>query len=347
MLWAALGLHAAAPAFSQAPAAGMTAAEQETLLVEALWNRFRGLPPALRPRVALVLGGGGARGLAHIGVLKVLEREKVPVDLVVGTSVGALVGALYSAGVPVEDIEQMAHEVGWDELTDLSTSRLVKLLISDQLLTTQKMEQYIQRRIGDKKFADLPKSFACVAADLKTGEQIVLREGSVALAARASATMPGVFRPVPYRHRLLVDGGVVDNVPTDVAKLLGAEVILCVNVPADFAKHNVSNVLMTLTQSLYIQGEVISQERLGLADVVISPQVGDVSAIELWKSRQCVEAGAAAARETLPSLKRALVKRFFEKWAAAGAPTPQEPPAPEPADAARPRPLERGKGRGR
>src|SRR5262245_47085817 len=175
--------------------------EQETLLVDALWTRFRDLPAGRRPKVALVLGGGGARGLAHIGILKIFEREKVPVDLIVGTSVGALVGALYAAGLPVKDIERMGEEIGWNKLTDLSAARLVRLLVTEQLLSTQKMQQYIQHYIGEKNFADLKIPFVCVAADLRTGEQIVMREGSVALAARASATMPGVFRPVPYRHR--------------------------------------------------------------------------------------------------------------------------------------------------
>ncbi|MBI4397425.1 MAG: patatin-like phospholipase family protein [Elusimicrobia bacterium] len=290
--------------------------EQEVLLTEALWSRLRELPPQKRPRVGLVLGGGGARGLAHIGVLKVLEQEKVPIDLVVGTSVGALVGALYTAGLPTSDIERIGQEIGWDSLTDLSTARLVKLLVTESLLSTERMEEYVGRYIGDKQFADLKTSFACVAADLKTGEQIIIREGSVALAARASATMPGMFQPVHYRHRLLVDGGVVNNVPVDVAKVLGVDIILCVNLPANFSKYNVSNVFMTLTQALYIQGQMISQERLSQADVVITPKVGDVTALELWKSQECIEAGIVAARESIPQIRKTLVKKFFERWVA-------------------------------
>lgn len=306
----ALALFASVPcAAAEAPA--------DEILVQSFWAKFRALPPKERPKVALVLGGGGARGLAHIGVLKVLKRENVPVDLVVGTSVGALAGALYAAGLPIEQIEHMGREVGWDELTDVSAARLLKLVVSEQLLRTEKMERYIERYIGDKKFAELPVAFACVAADLKTGERIVLREGDVGLAVRASATMPGFFSPVPYRHRLLVDGGLVDNVPVDVAKLLGADVVIAVGVPANFSKRNTSNVLMTLTQALYIQGEVLTQEQMQQSDVVIQPKVGDVSAMELWRSKECMEAGELAAREAMPALRRTLVKRFFERWAAA------------------------------
>jgi NTE family protein len=305
LLLAAVVSQAAEPAV-------FTAADEEVLVTEALWAKLKTTPAGKRPKVALILGGGGARGLAHIGVLKVLRREGVPVDMIVGTSIGSVVGALNAAGVPPEEIEKMAAEVGWEKLTDFSTARIVKLLVSEELLSTQKMEEYLRRRIGTKTFADLQIPLACVAADLRTGERIVLREGSVALAARASATMPGVFKPVPYRHRLLVDGGIVDNVPTDVAKFLGADIILCVNVPVDFAKAAPTNVLATLNQALYIQGQVIIEERRALADVLIEPRVMDVGTFELWKSSACVTAGEAAAREAMPRLKKALVARLFK-----------------------------------
>jgi len=294
--------------------------QQQSDLVEALWPYLRDLPLKNRPRVALVLGGGGARGLAHIGVIKELEKQKVPIDMVVGTSVGALIGALYTAGVPIERIERMGQEAGWDKLTDLSTSKLVKLLVSEQLLSTKKMEDYVGRHIGNLQFADLKIPFACVATDLKTGEAIILREGSVALAARASATMPGLFKPVPYRHRLLVDGGLVANIPVDVAQILGADVIICVNVPPDFSKNNLTNVLTILTQAIYIQGEVQTKQQLDLADVVITPDLKDINALDLWRSAECIKAGIAATRKSLPELKKVLVKRFFQNWLKQGPP---------------------------
>lgn len=305
----------AAPAPSS-PSSSFDAPEEESILVDALWAKFKGLPPGRRPKVALVLGGGGARGLAHIGVLKVLRREGVPVDMIVGTSVGALVGALAAADVPTVEIERLAADIGWDKLTDLSKARLVKLLVTDELLSTQRMEDYLKIRFGDKTFADLKTPFACVAADLRTGEQIILREGSVALAARASATVPGVFKPVAYRQRWLVDGGIVDNVPTDVAKILGADVILCVNVPADLTRTAPSNVLATLNQALYIQGQVIIQERLALADVLIQPRMIDVNTFDLGKAKECMAAGEEAARLAMPGLRKVLAAKFFKAWSA-------------------------------
>lgn len=300
---------------AEAPAPG-------DLVRDALWLKVRGLTAGQRPRVALVLSGGGARGLAHIGALKVLSREKVPVDLIVGTSVGSIVGALYAAEVPVGDIESMAAEVGWNKLTDVSTARVVRLLLAERLLSTAKMEDYLRARMGPKAFSDLKTELACVAADLRTGEEIVLREGPVALAARASATMPGVFDPVPYRHRLLIDGGVVNNVPTDVARRLGADVVICVYLPADFSRNNVTNVLSTLTQALYIQGQVISEERLKLADLVIRPDVADISASELGRSREAMDAGQRAAEAALPEIKRFLAAKFLERALRAGAGRP-------------------------
>ncbi|MBK6879513.1 MAG: patatin-like phospholipase family protein [Elusimicrobia bacterium] len=297
----------------ETPAAG-------DLLRDALWLKHRGRPAGQRPRVALVLSGGGARGLAHIGALKVLAREKVPVDLIVGTSVGSIVGALYAAEVPVDEIETMAARVGWDKLTDVSTARVVRLLVSERLLSTAKMEDYLTARIGPRVFADLKTELACVAADLRTGEEIILREGPVALAARASATMPGVFDPVPYRHRLLIDGGVVNNVPTDVARRLGADIVICVYPAADFSRHNVTNVLSTLMQALYIQGQVISEERLKLADLVIRPDVADISASELGRSREAMDAGQRAAEAALPEIKNVLAAKFLERAARGAGP---------------------------
>ncbi|HNC75169.1 MAG TPA: patatin-like phospholipase family protein, partial [Elusimicrobiota bacterium] len=148
---------------------------------------------------------------------------------------------------------------------------------------------------------------------IRTGEGIVLREGSVALAARASATMPGIFEPVPFRHRLLIDGGVVDNVPTEVARRLGADILLCLYVPEDFSRHNVTNVLTMITQALYIQGQVISEERIKRADYVIRPDVSDISALELWRSKECMEAGQRAAETAWPDLKRYLAEKFLER----------------------------------
>ena len=272
------------------------------------------LPASDRPKIALVLGGGGARGLAHIGVLKVLSEEKLPIDMIVGNSVGALVGSLYAAGVPMEKIEKMGENIGWDDLTNISDPNLFRLMLSRRLLSTDKMERYLESNIGDVRFEDLKIPFACIATDLKTVERIVMRDGKVALAARASATVPGLFDPVEYGHRYLVDGGLSDNVPIDIAKLLGADFVIAVTVSGDINTQDISNVFMVLTQSIYIQGRQLDAEKIKAADFVISPNVKDVTAVDLSKSKECIDAGTRAARLAVMELKKKLVERTSDYY---------------------------------
>ncbi len=285
--------------------------DPDQFLTQYFWREVVTLVPPKRPKVFLVLSGGGARGLAHIGVIKVLEEEGVPIDGIVGTSVGALIGALYCGGIKTNKIELMADEIGWSDLTNVSATSIVGLLMVEKLLSTEKMEEYIKKNIGDKQFHELRIPFACVATDLKTGEKIIFREGDVASAARASATIPGIFTPVEYRHRQLVDGGLVDNIPTDIAKMLGADLIIAVDISADFTKYSTSNVLLVLNQSISIQGELLSRESLKLADIVINPKVSDVNAYELWRGRECIDAGIIATRTMIPKIKKIIMDKTF------------------------------------
>lgn len=297
--------------FSLISTSSVKAISEEEIFKEYLWSEVNVLTPPKRPRIGLVLGGGGARGLAHIGVLRILQEEGIPIDVITGTSVGALIGGLYAANVPIEKMERLAEDIGWEEITNLSAEAIVKLLTAEKLLSTEKMEKYITLQIGNKRFDELKIPFACVATDLKTGEKIIFREGLVAPAVRASATIPGVFEPVEYRQRYLVDGGLVDNLPVEVAKMLGAEIIIAVMVSADFTQYSTANILLTLNQAIYIQGEVLNQEQLKKAHLVIRPQVKDISAIELWRARECMDAGIIAARKMLPEIKNLIMQETF------------------------------------
>ncbi|MFN3966316.1 MAG: patatin-like phospholipase family protein [Endomicrobiia bacterium] len=285
--------------------------DPDQFLTQYFWREVITLSPPKRPKIFLVLSGGGARGLAHIGVLKVLEEEGVPIDGIVGTSVGALIGALYCSDIKVDKIELMAEEIGWSDLTNISVPSVVGLLTTEKLLSTEKMEEYIAKNVGKKQFHEMKIPFACVATDLKTGEKIIFRDGDVASAARASATIPGVFSPVEYRHRFLVDGGLVDNIPTDIAKMMGADFIIAVDISADFTKVSPSNILLVLNQSISIQGELLSREALKLADVIINPKVSDVSIYELWRARECIDAGIIATRKIIPKIKKMIMDKTF------------------------------------
>ena len=283
--------------------------DEETFVSHYFWQKFTKLSPPRRPKIALVLGGGGARGLAHIGVLKVLDEEKVPVDIVVGTSVGALVGSLYAAGVPLQKIEKLGENIGWNDLSDITETGIIKMLLTGHLLSTEKMEKFIAENIGPKRFDELEKPFACVATDLVTGERIVFREGEIGPAVRASSTIPGIFDPVEYRHRYLVDGGLLDNIPVDIARMMGADIIVAVVVSADFSRNDVSNVYMVLVQAIYIQGKAMDVERMHEADFVIKPNVSGVSAVDLGHSSECIDGGVVATRRVVAELKNLLMER--------------------------------------
>jgi len=171
------------------------------------------------------------------------------------------------------------------------------------------METYLEKHIDNKRFDQLKIPFACVATDLQTGERVVFREGLVALAARASATIPGLFEPVLFRHRYLVDGGLVSNNPTDLVALLGADMIIAVDVTSDLTRFEPSNIIATLNQAISIQSESKSQEELARADFVVRPRLGDITAMDLSRSAECIDAGSLSTRHAVPGIKRTLVDK--------------------------------------
>lgn len=279
---------------------------EEFLLLDYLWQKYLSLPKEERPKVALVLGGGGARGLAHAGVLEVFEEEKIPVDMIVGTSVGALIGSLYAAGIPVSSIVSMAEHMSWGRLISLKLSPV-------GLYSTKKMEEYIRKYIEDKRFDELKIPFACVAVDIRNGEKLIFKDGPVAPAVRASATMPGLFQPVEYRHRLLLDGGIIDNLPCDVAHLMGADIIIGVDVTAQVGLVNPNNALHILSQVIYIRGDVLSKEQVKYADIIINPQVQDITVAELNRGAECVDKGRVAARSMIYEVKKRILSHVWGK----------------------------------
>ncbi|NIO68755.1 MAG: patatin, partial [Anaerolineae bacterium] len=177
-----------------------------------------------KPRkIGLALGGGGARGAAHVGVLRVLEREGIRPDYVVGVSAGSVVGAGYCAGMSVAEMEELALDLQWSKLGRIVRPRL-------GFFDSQRLESYVTEVIGDFQFADLAIPFSAVAADILTGQLVVLKEGSVAWAVRASCALPGIFTPVERGDQLLVDGGTINNLPVSVAQEMGADYIIAVDL---------------------------------------------------------------------------------------------------------------------
>ena len=313
-------------AFIAAGLSGAAAAQppfQDKLLRDHLWREIKRLPAGERPLVGLTLSAGGLRGLAHVGVLQVLTGAGFPIDIVSGTSVGAVIGSLYAGGVPVSDLGPFRDVIySIESAAKPSTLHMFELILTGHLLSSEHMERFIRKTIGDKTFDQLGKPFACVAMDLKTGEPIIFRQGPVALAVRASMTLPGIFSPVEYRHRYLVDGGVVDYIPIDAAKLLGAEWVIASVTEGDYTKTDTTNALLTLEQVFDIRGSLIARQQRRQADIVVDSPVGDIQFYQSSRVDEAVRKGRAAMKEKLPEAEQDLIlfslPKLWRRWTGAG-----------------------------
>jgi NTE family protein len=256
-----------------------------------------------RPRLGLALSGGAARGLAHVGVLKVFAEHGVRVDCVAGTSAGALVGGALASGMPIEEIEKVGRTLRWRDLGRMTLSRL-------GVQSNGSLEEYVRARFPVTRFEELPVPFAAVATDLQTGARVVLRdEGDLGFAIRASCAIPGWYVPVTdSAGRQLVDGGLVANLPVSVVRALGAEVVVAVDVNSEGAKFlgPPASVIGVLLQSMLVVQRVAVEHQRQLADVVISPAVGHLRWDELARADEFIDAGVEAARAAMPAIKELL-----------------------------------------
>ncbi len=268
------------------------------------------------PRVALVLGGGAARGFAHIGVIRILEQERIPIDLVVGTSVGSLIGAVYASDRDSFDLEWTAFQLTQDDIFDF---RLMNTVLGMGYAKGERMEAWLTAKIRQKNIEQLKVPFAAVATDLNWGYKVVLDRGSVAKAVHASSAIPGVFEPVSHVGKLLVDGGVVDNIPIDVARQKGADIVVAVDISEDVGNTNIKNILDVLLQTTNIMfAENVAHLRGG-ADVLVAPKVGSVGMLDFTRKKECMQAGMEATRAAMPRI-RAAIDAWKQKKAAAMAP---------------------------
>jgi len=261
---------------------------------ELMWDKLVQTGPAGRPGVGLALSGGGARGFAHTGVLEALDYAGFPVDYVSGTSMGSVIGGLYASGMSVTEMWKFARATATLKVSrDFKGIKLLKLLLSNKLITPTYINQFIEKNLGSLTFGQLKKPFSCVAMDFRTGEKIIFDEGPLAIAVKASVNLPGIFAPVEYRHRYLVDGGVVDFIPVDAARLLGADWVLA-SVTAGSSTELPGNVLMSLLQVIDIRGSMLAGSEEKEADFVIKPEVGSIKMADF---EECDAAGAAGLLE--------------------------------------------------
>jgi NTE family protein len=291
----------------------------DALLREHLWRDLIARPLGQRPRVGLVLSAGSARATAHVGVLEVLDQSGFPIDVVAGTSMGAVFGSIYAAGRPIKRLWEIGSRLNLQTGTNASTVHLISLFLAEKLLSSEKTEKIVRAEIGGLRFSELPKPFACVAMDIYTGEAVIFRDGDVASAVRASMNLPGIFEPVQYRQRYLVDGGVVDYIPIDAAKLLGAQWILASITENDYRSVRPKTVLNVLEQVIDIRGAFLSREQRKLANFLIEPAVGKISMYEVGRTQEAMEKGVIAAYKGLrPAMEDLLLFSapfFAEGWA--------------------------------
>jgi NTE family protein len=275
-------------------------------------------PPAVipEPKVALVLGGGAARGFAHIGVIRVLEQERIPIDLVVGTSVGSLIGALYASERDSFELEWTAFQLQQDDIFDFG---LVNAVVGMGYAKGERLEAFVAGKVKQHEIEQLEIPFAAVATDLNWGKRVVLDRGPVARAVRASSAIPGVFEPVRHMGKILVDGGVVDNIAIDVAREKGVDLVVAVDISENVGTTRITNMLDVMLQATNIMfAENVAHLKAG-ADVLVEPKVGSVGMLDFTQKKQCMQAGMEAARKALPKI-RAAIETWKAKREAALAP---------------------------
>ena len=268
----------------------------------------QGPPP--KPRIALVLGGGAARGFAHVGVIRALEQEKIAIDMVVGTSVGGLIGAIYASDLSSFDLEWTAFQLEKDDLFDFGVMNAVTGM---GFAKGDKLEAWVKSHIKTTNIENMKIPFAAVATDLNWGYKVVLDSGSVARAIRASAAIPGVFQPVQHQGKILVDGGVVDNIPISVAKAKGADIVIAVDISGNVGNTSITNLLGVSLQATNIMFALNVEQSKKNADVLITPAgIGDIGMLDFTQKKRCMQAGIETTKQAMPAIRKAI-----EAWVAA------------------------------
>ncbi|MGW8181435.1 MAG: patatin-like phospholipase family protein, partial [bacterium] len=284
----------------------------------------RGVEDGERPKIGLVLGGGGAKGLAHLGVLKWLEKNQVPIDFVAGTSMGGLIGSLVSMGWTADEVESLLGSLEWERL--LASSPPFEILSYRRKADIRQFPSHFELGLKNglsvpgglnpghfigllfdrltlpysdlESFDDLPIPFRCVATDMEDGRPVVLANGDLSTALRATMAIPGVFNPVERDGRILADGGLLDNLPADVAKEMGADFVLAVQVGSPLEdREQLQSFLGMLNQSVTIMMLDNVRRSQKVSDIILSPEIGEFGTLEFNRTAEIVEKGYEAAEQ--------------------------------------------------
>lgn len=255
------------------------------------------------PRVALALGGGAARGFAHVGVIQALEEAGIRPDMVVGTSAGSLVAAIYASGRNGAQLQQIALEMEEATLTDWTLP-----FFGRGVLRGEALARYVNQQVQGLTIEAMPLPLGVVATDLQSGEGILFRTGDVGLAVRASSAVPSVFQPVRIGTHEYVDGGLVAPVPVRYARQMGAELVIAVDISSEPLGNAADGALQVLLQTFAIMGKSLNRFELGGADVVVRPALANVRSADFAARRRSIEAGRSAMRAALPVYQAKLLE---------------------------------------
>jgi len=254
------------------------------------------------PKIGLALGSGGARGLAHLGVLKVLKENGIPIDLIAGSSMGALVGSFYAAGISLERLYQFALAFKRKYYLDYTVPKM-------GFISGNRVKELIRLFTHQKNFEELDIPVAVVATDLYDGKKVIFNSGPVADAVRASIAIPGIFVPEKIDGKLLVDGGVVDRVPVSVVKDMGADIVIAVDVSHVKKNEDITSIFDVILQSLDIMQDELVHHREIASDVMIRPHVEQYSSRAFTNIKEIIEIGELEASQHIPK-----IKELIEKW---------------------------------
>jgi len=261
-------------------------------------------PVKKNPKIALVLSGGSAKGFAHVGVIRILEQEKIPIHMIIGTSAGSLIGGLYAANPDSFQLEWLAFKIDKNDILDFS-------IIYSKLGPVQgaKLEAFVEQSVKVKKVEDTKIPFYPVATDLNTGETVILEKGSLGKAIRASSAIPGIFVPVNFGNRMLVDGGVTNGIACEIARNKGADIVIAVNLLKDIKDYDIGSVVDIIAQSVVIMMHENNRRQLQYADIIIEPDTKGVSIFDFTKKKTLMEEGMKAAKNAIPKIK-GLIARY-------------------------------------
>jgi NTE family protein len=243
-------------------------------------------------KIGLALGGGAVLGAAHIGVLKALEETDVKISFITGTSIGAFVGALYAFGNKPKDIEDIALKLSWMDISGIA-------LFESGLLSNAKLGELLGKSLGEKKIEDADIPLAVIATDITNGDKIVLNKGPVAQAVMASTCIPGVFGPVKFEDRLLVDGGIVENIPIDTVRNMGADYVIGVDLNAIKTYHKPDSILDVIINSFHFTLKAAAKYQTENADLLITPDLSKFNMVSTDQVKDLIQQGYKDARKQL------------------------------------------------